>query len=66
MLHFLIPFLAVSRQMLVNLDGPCHFSAALLYTESMAELLKTTTTKLWCFGCVYSSKLDVCETTLYL
>lgn len=63
MLHFLIPFLAVSRQIL---DSPCHFSAALLYTESMAELLKTTTIKLWCFGYVYSSKLDVCETTLYL
>lgn len=65
MLHFLIPFLAVSRQKLVNLSSACHFSAALLYTENMTELLKTTTIKLWCFDHVCSSKLDVCETTLY-
>ena len=46
MLHFLILFLAVFRQMLVNLDNACNLSAALLYTENMVELLKTTPIKI--------------------
>lgn len=66
MLYILILFLAVSRQMLVNLDSAHHFCAALLHNKNMAGLLKNILIKLWCFGYICSIKLNVHDTPVYL